>query len=83
MSAAHQAGIIHRDLKPSNILIDLFDQPRITDFGLAKRLDAAATITLTGHVLGSRISRNSPPAAEEECGLGTDIFSIAQSSTNV
>ena len=33
---AHGRGIIHRDLKPSNVLIDIFDQVRITDFGLAK-----------------------------------------------
>src|SRR6185503_7408062 len=50
---AHERGILHRDLKPSNVLIDLNDQPRLTDFGLAKRLDAESSLTMTGHVLGS------------------------------
>ncbi|HXJ76493.1 MAG TPA: serine/threonine-protein kinase, partial [Candidatus Dormibacteraeota bacterium] len=51
---AHGQGILHRDLKPSNVLIDsATDQPRVTDFGLAKRLDGESSLTVTGQVLGS------------------------------
>jgi serine/threonine protein kinase len=39
-AVAHAVGIVHRDLKPSNIIIDAGDQPRILDFGLAKRQSA-------------------------------------------
>ena len=50
---AHERGILHRDLKPSNVLIDVNDQPRVTDFGLARRFEGDSQVTLTGQVLGS------------------------------
>jgi len=50
---AHSRGILHRDLKPSNILLDANDQPRVTDFGLAKKLESDVDLTVTGQVLGS------------------------------
>jgi hypothetical protein len=50
---AHERGVLHRDLKPSNVLIDANDQPHVTDFGLARRLEGDSELTMTGQVLGS------------------------------
>jgi tetratricopeptide (TPR) repeat protein len=50
---AHDAGIVHRDLKPSNVLFTVDGIPRITDFGLAKRLESDSRQTETGAIMGT------------------------------
>src|SRR5262249_7463975 len=52
MRAAHSKGIIHRDLKPANVLLAEDDTPKITDFGLAKKLEEAGQ-TQSGAIVGT------------------------------
>ena len=70
--------MIHRDLKPANILIDSDGQPRITDFGLAKRISDDSGLTATGQVLGtpSFMPPEQVKGETAEIGPASDVYSL-------
>ncbi len=49
----HSQGIVHRDLKPENILFTRQNRPKITDFGIARRVESDTKLTQAGTILGT------------------------------
>src|SRR6266513_4146519 len=75
---AHEHGILHRDIKPGNILLDAKGEPLLTDFGLARLVEAESTVTRTKDVMGkpSYIAPEHATGNNLAVSSATDVYGL-------
>ncbi|CAJ1492957.1 serine/threonine-protein kinase [[Mycobacterium] kokjensenii] len=75
LQVAHSSGLVHRDVKPGNIMITPTGQVKITDFGIAKAVDAAP-VTQTGMVMGTAQYIAPEQALGQDATAASDVYSL-------
>jgi hypothetical protein len=76
LDAAHAAGLVHRDVKPRNVLVGDDDRAYLADFGLT-RLSDSATVTATGHFVGTLAYAAPEVVRGETAGPAADRYALA------
>src|ERR671925_751397 len=75
LESAHASRLVHRDVKPQNVLIDPDGRAKVTDFGIARSLEAQG-LTATGRVLGTTDYVSPEQALGHEVTAQSDIYSL-------
>jgi eukaryotic-like serine/threonine-protein kinase len=75
LAAVHARGVVHRDVKPANILLDADDRPWLTDFGIARIVDATR-VTATGVVVGTAAYMAPEQVRGEPVGPAADVYAL-------
>jgi eukaryotic-like serine/threonine-protein kinase len=75
LSSAHAHRLVHRDVKPQNVLIDPEGRAKVTDFGIARSLEAHG-LTAPGRVLGTTDYVSPEQALGHEVTPQSDIYSL-------
>jgi serine/threonine protein kinase/outer membrane protein assembly factor BamB len=79
LSHAHKRGTIHRDIKPENIMLARTGEVKVMDFGLAKQVQSATKVSMTGQIVGTPFFMSPEQAGGKTVDARSDIYSLGVS----